>query len=140
MKLEISDKLKEVLKEYYDLDYDDFKVVHVLKHENFVFILKNKNNIHIRICFSYDQIFSIKILDSLHIPNDLLTSTGKDCILFFYTFEKIFIIKNCKLIYELPIIQKDCVINETSLVFLKLSNFEQLKTEINKEGFIWKSN
>ena len=136
MKLEISDKLKEVLKEYYDLDYDDFKVVHVLKHENFVFILKNKNNIHIRICFSYDQIFSIKILDSLHIPNDLLTSTGKDCILFFYTFEKIFIIKNCKLIYELPIIQKDCVINETSLVFLKLSNFEQLKTEINKEGFI----
>lgn len=136
MKLEISDKLKEVLKEYYNLNYDDFEVVHVLKHENFVFILKNKNNIHIRICFSYDQIFSIKILDSLHIPNDLLTSTGKDCILFFYTFEKIFVIKNCKLTHELPIIQKDCIINETSLVFLKLSNFEQLKTEINKEGFI----
>lgn len=140
MKLEISDKLKEVLKEYYNLNYDDFEVVHVLKHENFVFILKNKNNIHIRICFSYDQIFSIKILDSLHIPNDFLTSTGKDCILFFYTFEKIFIIRNCKLIHELPIIQKDCVINETSLVFLKLSNFEQLKTEINKEGLIWKLN
>lgn len=104
MKLEISDKLKEVLKEYYNLNYNDFEVVHVLKYENFVFILKNKNNIHIRICFSYDQIFSIKILDSLHIPNDLLTSTGKDCILFFYTFEKIFVIKNCKLIYELPII------------------------------------
>lgn len=136
MKLEISDKLKEVLKEYYNLNYDDFEVVHVLKYENFVFILKNKNNIHIRICFSYDQIFSIKILDSLHIPNDLLTSTGRDCILFFYTFKKIFVIKNCKLIYELPIIQKDCVINEASLVFLKLSNFEQLKTEINKEGLI----
>lgn len=136
MKLEISNKLKEVLKEYYNLNYNDFEVVHVLKHENFVFILKNKNNIHIRICFSYDQIFSIKILDSFHTPNDLLTSTGKDCILFFYTFEKIFVIKNCKLINELTIIQKDCTIREASLVFLKLSNFEQLKTEINKEGFI----
>lgn len=140
MKLEISDKLKEVLKEYYNLNYDDFKVVHVLKHENFVFILKNKNNTHIRICFSYDQIFSIKILDSFHMPNDLLTSTGKNCILFFYTFKKIFVIKDYKMINELTIIQKDCTINETSLVFLKLSNFEQLKTEINKEGFIWKLN
>lgn len=136
MKLEISDKLKEVLREYYNLNYDDFEVVHVLKYENFVFILKNKNDIYIRICFSYDQIFSIKILDSFHMPNDLLTSTGKNCILFFYTFEKIFVIKNCKLINELTIIQKDCTINETSLVFLKLSNFEQLKTEINKEGFV----
>ena len=136
MKLEISDKLKEVLKEYYNLDYNDFEVVHVLEYKNFVFILKNKNNIYIRICFSYDQIFSIKILDSFHIPNDLLASTGKDCILFFYTSEKIFVIKNYELIYELPIIQKDCVINEASLVFLKLSNFEQLKTEINKEGML----
>lgn len=135
MKLEISDKLKEVLKEYYNLNYDDFKVVYVVKHEKFVFILKNKN-IHIRICFNYDQIFSIKILDSFHTPNDLLTATGKNCILFFYTFKKIFIIKNYKMINELTIIQKDCTINETSLVFLKLSNFEQLKTEINKEGFI----
>lgn len=136
MKLEISDKLKEILKEYYNLDYNDFEVVHVLEYKNFVFILKNKNNIYIRICFSYDQIFSIKILDSFHMPNDLLTSTGKDCILFFYTSEKIFVIKNYELIYELPIIQKDCVINEASLVFLKLSNFEQLKTEINKEGLL----
>lgn len=135
MKLEISDRLKEVLKEYYNLNYDDFKVVHVVKHENFVFVLKNKN-IHIRICFNYDQIFSIKILDSFHIPNDLLTSTGKNCILFFYTFKKIFVIKNYKMINELTIIQKDCTIKEASLVFLKLSNFEQLKTEINKEGII----
>ena len=136
MKLEISDKLKEVLREYYNLNYNDFEVAYVLKRENFIFILKNRSNIYIRICFSYDQIFSIKILDSFHIPNDLLTSTGKNCILFFYTFKKIFIIKNYKMINELTIIQKDCTINETSLVFLKLSNFEQLKTEINKEGFI----
>ena len=136
MKLEISDKLKEVLRKYYNLNYNDFEVVHVLEYKNFVFILKNKNNIYIRICFSYDQIFSIKILDSFHMPNDLLTSTGKDCILFFYTSEKIFVIKNYELIYELPIIQKDCTIKEVSLVFLKLTNFEQLKTEINKEGFI----
>lgn len=106
MKLEISDKLKEVLREYYNLDYDDFEVVHVLKYENFVFILKNKNNVHIRICFNYDQIFSIKILDSFHIPNDLLTSTGKNCILFFYTFKKIFVIKDYKMMNELIIIQK----------------------------------
>lgn len=136
MKLEISDKLKEILREYYNLNYNDFEVVHVLKYENFVFILKNKNNIYIRICFSYDQIFSIKILNSFHVPNDLLTSTGKNCILFFYTFKKIFVIKNYKMINELTIIQKDCIINEASLVFLKLSNFEQLKTEINKEGFV----
>lgn len=136
MKLEISDKLKEILREYYNLNYNDFEVVHVLKYENFVFILKNKNNIYIRICFSYDQIFSIKILNSFHVPNDLLTSTGKNCILFFYTFKKIFVIKNYKIINELTIIQKDCIINEASLVFLKLSNFEQLKTEINKEGFV----
>ena len=42
MKLEISDKLKEVLKEYYNLDYDDFKVVHVLKRENFIFCFKKQ--------------------------------------------------------------------------------------------------
>ena len=140
MKLEISNRLKEILKKYFNVDYDDFKVINMSKHTNFIFILKNKDDNYIRICFNYDQIVSIKVLDVVHEQIDFFASTGRNRVLFFDISGKVFVVKNCKMTDRIELTQKDCTIQDPSLVFLKLNDFEKLKKEINKKVFMWRSN
>ena len=134
MEFKISDSLKKLIKQYFSIDFDEFKIKKINHYnQNYKFIFTN-NISYIRIVFNEKYILSINFFkDISSFYNSLLSSSDK-ALMYNENFNKIDIFENGTLKDTISSKSYDFSIDTTLAVFLKISNFQELRMEVNENG------
>lgn len=134
MVIEISDSLKQLIKEELKVNYDDYEVfyINILKEDNYSFILRDKeDDMFIRIEFNKEQIKHISLLMPILIRYDegiRLSFKGVNALIInpgisgIYTYNKDNFLDTSKY---------DVKVKDSTLVYFKLYDTEKLIDEVN---------
>lgn len=132
MEFKISDSLKKLIKQYFSIDFDEFKIKKINHYnQSYKFIFTN-NISYIKIVFNEKYILSINFFKDINSFYNCLLNDSDKALMYNENFNKIDIFENGMLKDTISSKSYDFSIDIALAIFLKISNFQELKREVNE--------